>query len=162
LVFTGTHDHTIDKKNRLAIPANIRAKIRREAGLSKDSDESIILSVTSGKNGVLCLYTEIGFEKRMTDLDHSELDTQEVIDYETYYHAAAEDVEIDKQGRVTLPSDMLERSGLGTDVVLIGAKDHLEVRDRKAWYEEIQKVRRETPEIFRNPRLAMKRRTNTT
>jgi transcriptional regulator MraZ len=160
LVFTGTHDHTIDKKNRLAIPAEVRAKIRREAGKPKDADESIFLYVTLGMDEALCLYTEKGYDKRAEELDHSEIDTQELIDYETFFYAMTEQVEIDKQGRVTLPSGLLERSGLNSEVVLIGAKDHLEVRDRKTWYEKLSRALKERPEILRNPRLAMRPKRN--
>lgn len=162
MVFTGTHDHTIDKKNRLAIPADVRNKIKREAGQPRDWDESIILYVTLGKDEALCLYTEKGYEKRAEELDHSEIDTQELIDYETYFYAMTQEIEIDKQGRVTLPGDLLERSGLTSEVVLIGVKDHLEVRDRKTWYKKLNRALKDRPEILRNPRLAMRSRPDAT
>jgi transcriptional regulator MraZ len=155
LVFTGTHDHTIDKKNRLAIPAYVRTKIKREAGEPRDWDESIVLYVTLGTDEALCLYTEKGYEKRAEELDHSQMDTQALIDYEAIFYAMTQEVEIDKQGRVTLPSDLLERSGLSSEVVLIGVKDHLEIRDRKTWYEKLNNALKDRPEILRNPRLAM-------
>jgi len=160
LVFTGTHDHTIDKKNRLAIPAHVRAKIKREAGKPKHSDDPVLLYVTLDEDETLCLYTEIGYEKRAEELDHSLIDAEELIEYENYFYAMTQEVEIDKQGRITLPADLLERSGLNSDVVLIGAKDHLQVRDRKTWYEKLDRVLKERPEIFRNPRLAMRPRRN--
>ena len=156
MVFTGTHDHTIDKKNRLAIPADVRAKIRREAEKAGDADGSTTLYVTLGRNEALCLYTEQGYEKRAEELDHSQIDTEELIDYETYFYAMTRPVEIDKQGRVTLPAELLERSGLGNEVVLIGVKDHLEIRDRTTWYENLNRALKERPELFRNPRLAMR------
>ena len=158
MVFTGTYEHSIDTKNRLAIPAEVRSQIKRSLKVGKDS--TINLYVTLGVGGALCLYTEQGYEKRAEDLDDSEMDAEELLEYERMFYSLSKLVELDKQGRVTLPGDLLTRSGLGTDVVLIGVKDHLEVRDRQAWYEQLQRMLTDRPNILMNPRLAMRRRPN--
>lgn len=184
LVFTGTYDHTIDPKNRLAIPSEVRAQIKRAARLagvsdgdgghggdrSGDGDKSggksggkgdgTYLYVTLAKGGTLCLYTEQGYGKRAGELDHSEMDPDELMEYERIFYSSSKLVELDKQGRLTLPGDLLSRSGLGTDVVLIGVKDHMEVRDRKAWYEHLERVLKDRPDMLMNPRLAMRKREN--
>jgi transcriptional regulator MraZ len=160
LVFTGTYDHTIDTKNRLAIPAEVRTQIKRSGG--KGKGDAVFLYVTLGMDGALCLYTEKGYEQRADELDHSEMDAEELLEYERVFYALSKSVEIDKQGRVTLPGDLLGRSGLGSEVVLIGVKDHLEVRDRKAWYEHLERMLQDRPQILMNPRLAMRRRQNDT
>lgn len=160
MVFTGTYDHTIDTKNRLAIPAEVRTQIKRAAG--KDKGGTVLLYVTLGKDGALCLYTEQGYERWADELDHSEMDGDELLEYEHVFYSLSKPVEIDKQGRVTLPGDLLGRAGLGSDVVLIGVKDHLEVRDRKAWYEHLEEILRRRPDILMNPRLAMRRRRSET
>ncbi len=156
MVFTGTYDHTIDTKNRLAIPAEVRTRIKRSAGM--DDDGSVFLYVTLAKDGTLCLYTEKGYEQRADELDHSEMDPDELLEYERIFYSLSKSVEFDKQGRVTLPSNLLERAGLGSEVVLIGVKDHLEVRDRKAWYGHLERKLKDQPDILMNPRLAMRRR----
>lgn len=158
MVFTGTYDHTIDTKNRLAIPAEVRTQIKRSAG--PDTRGAVFLYVTLGKDGTLCLYTEQGYERRAEELDHSEMDGEELLEYERVFYALSKPVEFDKQGRITLPSDLLGRAGLGSEVVLIGVKDHLEVRDRKAWYEHLERMLKDRPDILMNPRLAMRRRRN--
>lgn len=171
MVFTGTYDHTIDPKNRLAIPSEIRTQIKRSARLAgmadgdgghsgNGKDDGIHLYVTLGKGGTLCLYTEQGYDKRAAELDHSEMDPDELLEYEQIFYSSSKLVELDKQGRVTLPGDLLGRSGLGSEVVLIGVKDHMEVRDRKAWYEHLERVLSERPDMLMNPRLAMRRREN--
>lgn len=158
MVFTGTYDHSIDKKNRLAIPAEVRTRIKRSTGTG--DDDAIFMYVTLGKDGTLCLYTEQGYEQRADELDHSEMDADELLEYERVFYALSRSVELDKHGRVTLPSDLLARTGLGSEVVLIGVKDHLEVRDRKAWYEHLENKLKDQPDILMNPRLAMRRRQN--
>ena len=156
MVFTGTYEHSIDTKNRLAIPAEVRSQIKRSLKAEKDS--TVYLYVTLGADGALCLYTEQGYEKRAEELDSSEMDAEQLLEYERMFYSLSKLVELDKQGRVTMPADLLSRSGLGSDVVLIGVKDHLEVRDRRAWNEQLQRMLTDRPNILMNPRLAMRRR----
>ncbi|GAB4191527.1 MAG: division/cell wall cluster transcriptional repressor MraZ [Phycisphaeraceae bacterium] len=161
MVFTGTYDHTIDPKNRLAIPSEVRAQIRRSMSRHGDGGgkgDPIVLYVTLGRDSGLCLYTEQGYEKRADELDQSEMDAEELLEYERLFYALSKPVELDKQGRVTLPGDLLSLSGLGTEVVLIGVKDHMEVRDRKSWYEHLDRMLKERRDMLMNPRLAMRRR----
>jgi len=153
LVFTGTYEHTIDAKNRLAIPANIRSRVSR--GL--DKDEPVVWFVTLGRGSNLCLYTQEGFEQRAAELDHSERDADEVLEYEQVLFTLAQDVEMDKAGRVRLPESLLGRVGLGKDVVLLGVKDHLEVHDREAWNQYIDGVLERKPELLMNPRQVMRK-----
>jgi len=155
LVFTGTYAHTIDAKNRVAIPANIRARILEEAGTR--AGEPVLLYVTMGENGALCIYTRAMFEKRSLELEQSELDATELLPYERLWFSLSRDVELDEQGRVRLPEHLLELSKVGTDVVLLGVKDHLEIRDRKTWMEHLQKTLTETPQLLMNPRQAMRK-----
>jgi DNA-binding transcriptional regulator/RsmH inhibitor MraZ len=45
----------------------------------------------------------------------------------------AERLTEDAQGRIPLPKLHLELTGLGSKVVIVGAKNRLEVRDRDEW-----------------------------
>jgi MraZ protein len=153
LVFTGTYEHSIDAKNRLAIPSDVRALLQSRI----DRDQSTYLYVTLGEGQALCLYTEEGFEQRAEELDHSELDPDQLLTYERLMFSLARRVELDKQGRVRLPDNLLTKAGLGSDVVLLGVKDHLEVRDRVVWQEHVQQMLELQPQILMNPRRAMGR-----
>lgn len=154
MVFTGTYEHTIDAKNRLAIPSEIRSQIQRSAGVG--DGEPVCVYVTLGESQALCLYTEAGFEQRADELDRSELDPAQLLEYERVFFSLARRVEIDRQGRVRLPENLLKQSHLETEVVLLGVKDHLEVRDRKSWQEYVEQILRGQPGVLRNPRQAMR------
>ena len=160
MVFHGTYEHVIDAKNRLAIPAGIRAQLQSEA---ERSGSGIELYVTIGEGQALCLYTKEGFERRAEELDHSEMDSDELLAYERLLFSLTQHVEPDKQGRILLPETLLQRIGIAprSKVVLIGAKDHLEVRDRDAWNEYVQQVLDRQPGILMNPRRAMRKRSLT-
>lgn len=155
MIFTGTYEHTIDSKHRLAIPSEIRGQIQREAGVGEG--DAVYLYVTLGDDQALCLYTPGGFEQRARELDGSELEPEELLDYERLLFSLARRVEMDRQGRVRLPEALLKQAGLGSEVVLLGVKDHLEVRDRSAWQSYVQQILRERPQILMNPRRAMRR-----
>ncbi|NJL31068.1 MAG: hypothetical protein HC898_05260 [Phycisphaerales bacterium] len=164
LVFTGTFEHAIDAKHRLAIPAEVRNLLLREApsGLpGVDGAIPLALYVTLG-DGALCLYTEAEFEKRAKELDESELDADELLEFERMMFSSANRVELDAQGRVRIPDNLLKDSGLGTEVVLIGVKDHLEVRDRAAWKAYVQDVLTRKPGLLMNPRRAMRAKASGT
>ena len=44
--------------------------------------------------------------------------------------------ELDGQGRVLLPQQLVDHAGLGRDVVVAGVHDHVEIWDRTQWQEE--------------------------
>lgn len=159
MVFTGSYDHTIDAKHRLAIPSDIRAQIRRQD--DDRQDRSTHLYVTLGEDQALCLYTEEEFERRARQLDDSDRGPDEVLAYERLFYSLARRVELDKNGRIRLPENLLEIAGLGNEVALLGVKDHLEVRDRTAWRSDVERMLADDPQALMNPRRAMRRPADT-
>lgn len=151
MLFTGTYEHAIDAKHRLAIPSDIRGR------LHPDRDGEAFYAVI-GPGNTLCLYTERGFEKRAEQLDESELPPEDVLEYERMFYSLAQRLELDKQGRVRLPETLLRLTNLGSQVVLLGVKDRLEIRDRDQWQAELQSNLKK-PEMWSNPRQWMRKRT---
>ena len=161
MVFTGTFEHTIDAKNRLAIPSEIRALLEPVHACADGTSEpasSVFLYVTLSEGQALSLYPEAAFAQRARELDNSELDPAEILEYERLMYSLARRVEMDKQGRVRLPEDLLKMTKLGTDVVLLGVKDHLEIRDRQTWLEHVQQVLAKQPGLLVNPRQLMRKK----
>jgi MraZ protein len=154
VVFTGTYEHAIDAKNRLAIPARIRTVLQREAA---DPAGPVVLYVVLAKGNVLCLYTEREFSRRAEALEQSERHPDEVLEYEQFRFSLAEPVELDSVGRVRLPDQLLQMAGVGSDVVVLGVKDHLQIRDRQAWYDYRNRMLKERPDMLMNPRQVMRR-----
>ena len=178
MLFTGTFEHAIDAKQRLAIPSEVRDSIRPEVdgqsmyavigqglpppppevgqGVQHGTGGGTTSGTTSGGSKALCLYTEQGFKQRADELDHSELPPDEVLTYERMMFPLARKVEIDKQGRVRLPENLLKLAELDKDVVLLGVKDHLEIHDRNRWNAYLTQMLTQRPELLRNPRQLMK------
>jgi len=160
LVFTGTYERTIDAKNRLAIPAEIRPLLQRQS--HADAGQPVSLYATIGENRTLCLYTVDGFEKRAHELDHSELDPDELLAFERMLFSLSRLCEVDGNGRIRLPEQLVRMSSLGEDtkeVVILGVKDHLELKPRDAWMDEVERLLHEQPQLLMNPRRAMRKRS---
>lgn len=154
MVFTGTFEHTIDAKKRLAIPADVRGQIQKATGAGEG--DPLALVATLGPDREIRLYTEAVFEQRAEQLENSELDPVALLRYERAFFSIARRVEIDRAGRVRLPDHLLERAKLGAEVALLGVKDHLEVRDREAWLAEFEATLEDEPSILMDPRQAMR------
>jgi MraZ protein len=144
-LFTGTYEHSIDAKQRLAIPSEIREALQPD----RDGDK-LYLSVANPH--ALSLYTQAGFERRADDLEQSPLPPADVIEFERVFYSLARPVELDKQGRIRLPEQLVNFVKLGREVVLLGVKDHLEIHDRQRWYEQLTATLASKPNLLANPR----------
>lgn len=146
MVFTGTFEHTIDSKNRLAVPAEVRAQVQRATGLGEG--DPIRLVVTIGEGNSLRVYTEAGFEQRARRLRHMDVDKRKRSEFRRLMFARSQLMELDKQGRLLLPAALLKSSGLSGPVVLLGVEDHLEIRDREQWQRDVERSMDEFEEMF--------------
>jgi MraZ protein len=52
-----------------------------------------------------------------------------------------------KQGRITIPPDLREISGLKKEVVLVGGLKLFEIWDREKWDEEFERAKTSFPEV---------------
>ena len=156
MVFTGTYEHAIDAKHRLAIPSEIRRGLQR--GLGAGEGDAIVLYVVLGGDDVVCLYTEPGYLRLAEDMRQCRLDPEELLAYEEMFFAMSSRIEMDKAGRIRLPEHLLKQTGLSGEVTLTGAGDHLKIRDRVAWQTRIESVLKDKPQILVNPRIMLGRR----
>ena len=119
-MFMGEYNHTIDAKGRLIVPA----KLREQLG------EAFV--ITNGNNGCLNIYTEEAWETFLEKLQAlpGNGDKRKIV---RAFVSKASVVEIDKQGRILIPTALREHAGLNKDVVLAGAIDKIEVWDKGRW-----------------------------
>ena len=126
MLFTGHSEHTIDAKQRLAIPAKYRSQW-------DDLVDGKAWYCVPWPGGVLRLYTEKTFERLAFSHEQTLTPSGDEADLEADLFAFAERLEMDKQGRVPLPKLHIELTGLKSEVVVIGARNRIEVRDRESW-----------------------------
>ena len=61
--------------------------------------------------------------------------------------SAAEDCELDRQGRITLAPHLRSHAGISRAVTIIGAGSHLEIWSTPTWRRRLQKVRKAPDEL---------------
>ena len=125
----GEYDHALDDKNRLAIPAKFRAAFA----------DGIV--VTRGLDGCLYAYTRPDWQKlvdgRLAELDMLSEAGRLIM---RHFFSGATEAELDKQGRVGIPTALIESAKLGKEVTVAGVYDHLEIWDRQTWRDQLTKV----------------------
>jgi MraZ protein len=117
----GEHDHTLDDKNRLTLPAKLREHLGEE------------VVVTRGLDGCLAVYSRAAFEVLRARVGTLDSFSGEVRKMQRYVFSNASAGELDKQGRVVIPVRLLELAKIGREVTVAGVYDHLEIWDRAAW-----------------------------
>ena len=150
MIFTGEHEHTIDDKQRVAIPSAIRSRL----------DPTIHgegFYIVTGSNGVLWLWTARDFERIAAQYEPSLMPSDEDQEFDAVTFPDAELVELDKVGRIRIPERLLKRSGLGSNVLIIGMRDHLELRDPVEWEKGREEREARRREIYTRARQALQR-----
>ena len=71
---------------------------------------------------------------RMGTLDPLSRETRTM---QRYFFTGAPPVELDKAGRMVVPSKLLEELEIGREVTIAGVYDHLEIWDRASWREQL-------------------------
>ena len=64
-----------------------------------------------------------------------------------YLFSGSESVELDAQGRIVIPSALLDFASVSSEVIIIGAGDHFEVWDTKIWKKHIKMIERDYARI---------------
>lgn len=126
-MFKGEFSHTIDPKGRIIIPTQLRSQV--ESGFV----------VTKGLDGCLWLVESEVWKKIEDEVMNMSFASQNARRLSRFLIAGAVDGDIDKQGRVFIPSNLREYAGLEKNVILSGVGSRLEIWD-KTRYEQITDI----------------------
>ena len=109
-MFMGEYNHTIDAKGRLIIPAKFRDAL----------GESFV--VTKGFDGCLFMYDKTEWAPFEQKLKALPLGNKEARNLVRFFLAGADEVELDKQGRILVAPPLREYAALEKDVTVIGVR----------------------------------------
>ena len=124
----GEHEHSLDDKNRLTLPAKLREAFA----------DGVV--VTRGMDGCLYSYPRAEWERlaaRIRELDPLSRESRVM---QRHFFSGAAMGELDKQGRMVLPASLLVSAGLAREVTVAGVYDHIEIWDRAAWRAHLNEV----------------------
>ena len=134
-MFIGEYKHSIDQKGRLAVPVKFRAKLASGA------------VVTRGLDGSLFLYPQEEWQKLAQKLSELPISQSDARAFLRLMLAGAMDVEIDKQGRITIPGYLREYAGIKNSVVVAGLFNRLEIWSSEKWDTYKQTTEKESESI---------------
>lgn len=124
-MFFGTYNHNIDEKGRLVIPSKMRDELGSKVYILK------------GFDGAISIYKESDFAKLVSKLESLPFNKKNSRAYLRIQLASACELDIDRQGRALLPTQLISKYKIGKEVVVIGTLDHIEVWN-KADYEQYE------------------------
>jgi MraZ protein len=119
-MFLGEYEHSLDAKQRLAIPAEIRDSWKPE----RHGDAFI---AAPGQNGQLWLWPERKFEEHADRIESGLVTQEDVVKFNRDLFPRSARVPFDSAGRVRIPDRLLNDFGLSGMVVILGVRDHLEL-----------------------------------
>jgi MraZ protein len=120
-VFLGEYQYTIDDKGRLTIPAKFR-------GLLVDG-----LVVTRGLDRNLVLYPLDEWAKLVARIEQLPYGDPEARNLRRLVFSGASDVEPDKQGRVNIPSYLLQYGRITREAIVVGVNAYVELWSPELW-----------------------------
>ena len=124
-MFFGSFAHTLDEKGRLMIPR----KMREELGFK--------VYIMKGFDGSLSIYTVERYQKLAEEFYNLPFTQQRNRDYLRVQFASTYEIDVDKLGRLQLPTALLTKFNISRNVIVLGIGDHIELWDAKK-YEEYE------------------------
>jgi len=140
-VFYGEFRHTLDEKNRLSIPAKLRAL------LQGPTDDCFYVTRGIDRSILICT-KQVWQEMERQFCDHP-ITNPVARRFRRVFYSGAQATTFDKQGRIGLPQNLVEYAGLKRDVVLAGTSDGIEVWDAETWDAQLQEGLRTFDETAR-------------
>jgi MraZ protein len=119
--FVGRYEHSLDAKGRVILPAKFRADFERGGYLTENSE------------GCLALWTPGEFERQMAVMQERAASGRTNRNVARLWASTSHEVEIDRQGRMAIPSHLREFASLEGDVLVHGAIDRVELWNPAVW-----------------------------
>ncbi|WP_314584485.1 division/cell wall cluster transcriptional repressor MraZ [Paenibacillus terrigena] len=120
-MFMGEYQHTVDDKGRMIIPS----KFRDALGAS--------FIVTRGLDQCLFVYPRSEWEVLEQKLKALPLMKSDARAFTRFFFSGATECELDKQGRVNIPNNLLQYSKLDKDCVVLGVSNRVEIWSKELW-----------------------------
>lgn len=121
----GEYNHTLDEKDRFILPAKFRDKIK--------GFENKKFYLTRGLDGCLFMFHSTvwqGLEEKLKGLPFTKGQSRA---FNRMYFSGAQEIEVDAQGRISVPDYLKEFAKIERDIMIIGVADRIEIWGKKSW-----------------------------
>ncbi|MBI5974525.1 division/cell wall cluster transcriptional repressor MraZ [Staphylococcus canis] len=120
-MFMGEYENKLDAKGRMIVPAKFRQQL----------NERFI--ITRGLDKCLFGYTIEEWQTIEEKLKTLPMTKRDARKFTRMFFSGATEVELDKQGRINIPSTLRQYANLDKDCTVIGVSNRIEIWDRAAW-----------------------------
>lgn len=118
LPFTGEFRHTMDAKGRLIVPSQTREELE---------GDGLVLSVWM--EGCIAVWSPETWERLNASLEGLGKSQAAARKVHRMIFPTVNQQKVDKQGRISIPPSLREKTGIEREVVVIGVGDHAEIWD---------------------------------
>jgi MraZ protein len=118
----GKYRNKLDAKGRVILPAKLRAGLGERVVIVKGYDECLYLYEESA-------WLRYADEHVETKPDEDE----EARAFKSMFYASSMPLEVDKQGRINIPGELIEFAGIKSEVINIGARSRIEIWAREKY-----------------------------
>lgn len=127
-MFLGRHEHTIDEKGRLTIPAKFRELIADGAYVTRGFDTNLLV------------LTPTSFEIISQRVRQMSITDQTARLLKRLIFSSAERVEVDRNGRILIPQWLRASVGIEKTAVVVGAGEYFEIWAPEQWAAQDEKL----------------------
>ena len=120
-MFTGEYRHTVDDKGRIAVPAQFRPQLDSGAYVSRWMESC------------LAIHTPGGWESLATKVAALPITDANSRLFSRFVFSGAVPADLDRQGRVLVPTYLRDEIGLANEAVVVGSRDHVEIWAPDRW-----------------------------
>ena len=124
--FFGRHEHSLDLKGRVILPARFRTAFESGGFLSQYTSRC------------LALWTPDEFDVQLERMEALQDAGRDELNLARYLAAGSVAVEVDRQGRFAIPAHMREFARLESDVLVNGAINRIELWSPVLWAQKVQ------------------------
>ena len=117
----GEFQHKIETKGRLIMPAKFRSELGQQ------------FVITRGLDGCLFGYPMESWMALQEKLKQLPLAKKDARKFTRFFYSAATEVEIDKQGRVNIPQNLIDFAKIDKECRVIGVSDRIEIWSSDQW-----------------------------
>ncbi|MDE3838419.1 cell division/cell wall cluster transcriptional repressor MraZ [Bacillus methanolicus] len=137
-MFMGEYHHNVDNKGRLIVPAKFREHLGEMFILTRGLDQCLFGYPLSEWKLI---------EEKLKGLPLTKKDARA---FTRFFFSGATECELDKQGRINIPSPLIQYAKLEKECVILGVSNRIEIWSKPIWEEYFNDSEESFAEIAEN------------
>ena len=137
-MFMGEYQHSIDAKGRMIVPAKFREILGETFVLTRGLDHCIFGYPMDEWRKL---------EQKLKDLPMTNKDARA---FARFFFSGANEVELDKQGRINIPSTLIQHAKLEKECIVLGVSSKIEIWAKDTWNSYFEESSESFNEIAEN------------